>query len=334
MKRRDFLAGVTTALLPLPAFAETREKEVLAFYYGWYGTPARSGSYRHWQTPDLAHHLIADAPDYPVEGPYDSLDDAVIARHVAQAADSGITGLIASWWGQADQTDQQLIGLLAATAEPNLKVSAYIEQAATVETLIADILYIYHNYAGHSSWLKLDGKPVIFLFDRVLQILGLDGWAQARKQIESAAPGAIAFVGTANSLKEIQARRTYFDVVHIYSMQFEAAEKRWSPPLWRDAFYRDWVRAQSGSKATTATVLPGFDDSRLPDRAGKRPIVDRADGRAYGRLWRAAIRARPDWVLIVSFNEWHEASQIEPSLEYGERELATTKTMSAQFLAS
>lgn len=334
MKRRTLLAGLAILLSPLRALAEMPRKQVLAFYYGWYGTREKSASYSHWQAPNLTAQTIADAPDYPSSGPYDSLDERVIARHVAQAADSGITGLIASWWGQGDRTDQQLIKLLPLAAERNLTVTAYIEQAATIDALVSDILYIYQNYTRHSSWLKLAGKPVIFIFDRVLQTLGMEGWDAARRQIEIAAPDAIAFAGTANTVTEIEARKAHFDVLHIYSMQFEASEKRLSPPLWRDAFYNAWVKAQTGMEVTTATVLPGYDDSHLPDRLGRRPIVDRSEGRTYGRLWRAAMRARPDWILIVSFNEWHEASQIEPSIQYGDRELATTRVMSAQFLAS
>jgi len=31
-----------------------------------------------------------------------------------------------------------------------------------------------------------------------------------------------------------------------------------------------------------------------------------------------AIKADPDWVLITSWNEWHEGSEIEPSWEDGD----------------
>lgn len=332
MNRRDALLAAGAAALAGPAWAGTSRKQVLAFYYGWYGGPPRDRGWVHWQGVDTKAGTIANAPHYPASGPYDSLDPAVIARHVAQAADNGITGLIASWWGRTDRTNQQLMLLLKATARRKVSASAYIEQAASPAALADDIIYIYQHHMRKASWLKLGGKPVLFLFDRVIQTIGTDGWKAARALVEKRAPNAILFAGTANSLDEINARKPLFDVLHLYSLQFEAS-KHAGDDAWRQAFYSSWVKAQSGLKATTATVMPGFDDSRLPDR--DKPVTfDRGDGTPYARLWQAAIAAHPDWVLIVSFNEWHEGSEIEPSRQSGDRELLMTRGLSKIFQAS
>jgi hypothetical protein len=63
-------------------------------------------------------------------------------------------------------------------------------------------------------------------------------------------------------------------------------------------------------------VIPGFDDRRVrnPSFVVSR---DHGDGRTYDWFWAEALRTRPDWVLVTSFNEWHEGSEIEPSVEYG-----------------
>ena len=332
--RRNLLSALTAAtLLPFTAFAQTRpKKEVLVFYYGWYGTPARAGQNIHWLNPDTAHERIADAPNYPVGGPYDSLDPAVIARQMAQIKNAGITGLIVSWWGQTDRTNDQLRLVLDAAGAQGLKVTAYVEQVATTEGTAADTLYLYQTYTRQPAWLRLNNKPVIMYFDRLMQDIGLDGWQKAHALIEKQAPGKLSFVATANTLKEIKARKSSFDGLHIYSQQFEGAEIRFLPSLWRTKYYTDWVRAQSGAKVTTATILPGFDDRLQLDRKGKRPVIKRENGKPFRELWNAAIAANPDWILIVSFNEWHEASQIEPSTAFGMRELETCRQMSAKFL--
>lgn len=330
--RRHLLAAACALSWPWGASSQARvgalaepRREVLAFYYGWYGIAARSGQDIHWQGIDTAGKTIKDCPDYPENGPYDSLDPAVIKRQVQQAKDAGITGLIASWWGRKDRTDQQFPLLLDAA--DGLKLAPYIETASTPDGLAADIAYLVQTYGKHEAWLRLDGKPVIFVFDRIMQTLGIDGWTAAREKAKVDA----AFVGPANDILEINDRRHVFDALHIYSMQFPLSDAQTIDPPWCADFYKTWVDAQKGLKVTTATVMPGFDDHLLPDRTGKRPIVDRDNGRLFQKLWDAAIAAKPGWILVVSFNEWHEATQIEPSAQFGARELTTLKAMSARF---
>ena len=115
-------------LLPAAAHGQTRRKEVLAFYYGWCATQSRSDIVLHWppQSPIL---------DTPADGPYDSLDPAVIQRHAGQAKAAGLTGLVASWWGQGDRTDRQLPLLLDACHAQGLKVCAYVEQAGSADSV-------------------------------------------------------------------------------------------------------------------------------------------------------------------------------------------------------
>ena len=48
-------------------------------------------------------------------------------------------------------------------------------------------------------------------------------------------------------------------------------------------------------------------------------------------MWEQAINARPQWILITSFNEWHEGSEIEPSFEDGYFYLERTAYWSRRF---
>lgn len=330
--RRAFLAGLSAMCLPLSGWAQGRCKEVLAFYYGWYGASG-TGDYEHWEGLDTGARTLADSPHFPVTGPYDSLSSETITRHINQAKQAGLTGLIASWWGQDHRTNRQLPPLLEGAAAKGLRVTAYVESTDTVEALAADLVYLYRTYGDHPAWLKLDDKPVIMFFDRILQTLGMEGWLKAKALFEAEVGPSAAFVGTANSLEEIEQRRGAFEALHIYSAQFELTKWRLFPDQWRRRSLSEWVEAQRGMRVTTATIMPGFDDRHLPDRVRRRPpVVERGDGSLYKNLWLAAIAAKPDWVLIVSFNEWHEASEIEPSDQNGMRELETTRKMSAVFL--
>ena len=79
------------------------------------------------------------------------------------------------------------------------------------------------------------------------------------------------------------------------------------------------------------TIIPGYDDNKL-DREAPRPTTDRHSGETYKVLWEEAIAASPSWILITSWNEWHEGSEIEPSVENGNRALETTARWAPKFV--
>lgn len=70
-----------------------------------------------------------------------------------------------------------------------------------------------------------------------------------------------------------------------------------------------------------ATIAPGYDDTII-----RRPrlVVDRANGSYYMGAWEMVMVSKPQWVLVTSWNEWHEGSEIEPGLEFGDLYLNLT----------
>src|SRR5437868_5449046 len=84
--------------------AEPVPREVLAFYYPWYGE-AKDGHALHWNKVDPDKHEISDSTHYPLKGAYGSRDPAVIDWHIELAKSNGVTGFIASWWGQGTAED-------------------------------------------------------------------------------------------------------------------------------------------------------------------------------------------------------------------------------------
>jgi hypothetical protein len=91
------------------------------------------------------------------------------------------------------------------------------------------------------------------------------------------------------------------------------------------------IAAAGIGKISTVTVIPGYDDRTL-GLPSPRPVTDRWGGGVYEALWAAALVAAPDYVLITSWNEWHEGSEIEPSVEYGATILKATASFSRAFL--
>ncbi|MGD8240942.1 MAG: glycoside hydrolase family 99-like domain-containing protein, partial [Armatimonadota bacterium] len=93
--------------------------------------------------------------------------------------------------------------------------------------------------------------------------------------------------------------------------------------------YADAVEtADAYGRISSLTLIPGYDDTKIREPGLN---VRRHDGRLYEELWKLAIECDPHWVLITSWNEWHEGSEIEPSLEYGDRYIELTARFAKRF---
>jgi len=121
-----------------------------------------------------------------------------------------------------------------------------------------------------------------------------------------------------------------FDGIHTYNPVGVLEGKPLSaiqPTL--EAHYREAIQtAGELGRIACVTIIPAYDDTKI-----RTPGIrtDRFGGEAYRKGWDAVLSLNPDWVLITSFNEWHEGSEIEPSVEHGERELRTTAEYAPRF---
>ncbi|MGB7600913.1 MAG: glycoside hydrolase family 99-like domain-containing protein [Candidatus Sulfotelmatobacter sp.] len=309
-------------------------RQVLAFYYGWYGIPSLEGHWVHWNGVDEAAHRTSNTTGYPAVGPYDSHDPSTVAHQVEMAKVAGITGFIASWWGPGSFEDRGIPLLIAAAARRGLVVSAILEEipgddhVRKMQSAVQEIDYLLARYAGESAWLRAGGKPVIYVYGRALHALLPDEWREAISAVRRDNPGGVMLI--ADEFKPEYA--SVFDGASNYNVTTSTYNK--GPTqlrIWAHNTYPLMVESAGPGKISTLTVIPGFDDSEL-GRPPPRPITRRRGGETYRILWREAIAAQPDYILITSWNEWHEGTEIEPSVEYGTTYLSVTATLAHQFL--
>lgn len=341
-KFRKAAAGLAITLIGLAAFQRGTQghveglpsHQVLAFYYGWWGNPAVSGRWVHWKGVDPATERIENSRHFPAFGPYDSHDPAILDRQMALAQRAGITGFIASWWGQGSFEDRGMPLLLDAATKQGLAVSAYYEKvsgddaASRTKAAVADLDYLLSNYATHKAWLRAGRQPVVLVYGRALRQLLPAEWQAVIAQVRRDNPGGVALV--ADSLDP--ALVTAFDGVSTYNITGQTLHKTPSQIReWAHAAYPKMVAAAGPGKISTVTVIPGYDDSKL-GRPPPRPVTQRWGGETYRVLWQEAVAASPDYVLITSWNEWHEGSEIEPSVEYGSVMLNDTAVLAREFL--
>ena len=328
------LALFSALAFPSAVYGGRAPHQTLAFYYGWYGNPTTSGRWVHWDGVDPANERIKNSAHFPAWGAYDSHDPGLLDRQAGAARAAGITGFVASWWGQRGFEDQGIAPLLAAAGRHGLAVSAYYEKvegndgAARIKSAVADLDYLLKQYAHDKAWLRTDGKPVVFVYGRALKALSPPEWQEAIAEVRRDNPGGVALIADTLDPAYLAA----FDGASVYNITGQTQHK--TPPEIRAAAHAGFpklVAAAGPGKISTVTVIPGYDD-RETDRPAPRPVTDRWGGETYRVLWQEAIAARPDWVLLTSWNEWHEGSEIEPSVEYGSVMLEETAAMSRQFL--
>jgi len=333
MKKIFLLLG----LCLLTGCGEKKENLVLAFYYPWYGTPDISGEWRHWSegghNPDYGKGETRDTgtSHHPYPDVYDSSSEEVIERHLRTAERCGIDGLIVSWWGKGTFEDKVFKKMfeVAERKKFKIKLSVYYEEIPEkrIDGVVEDLYYL-SEFFERENFLKWNSRPVIFVYGRAI----IPGWSSPmvswKKAIDSFPEVIFSGDLTAYFLSSILIKafiKDGFSGIHIYN------------PLLDILFigdigslYGKFVgTGRSQNVIPALTVIPGYDDRNI---GRENPhFIDRKDGELYREFWEKALIAKPDWILITSFNEWHEGTEIEESYEFGDRYIKITEEFAGRF---
>ena len=283
-----------------PAAAAEPSKPVLAYYYGWWGS----------QTWNL--NQISDRPTEL----YESTSDDVMRRQIREAKGAGIDGFICTW----RYTCGRLVQLAEEIGGFNVAFSVDPVADGTLNSTEA----IVRNMAEMAGWtaspayLKWGGKPVFVFWNDTILPGGRGSKADWQSLRDQADPRRAQFWlggGVNFDLLDV------FDAIHFFDITWEtsqgAAMRSYSRKL------SEYNSSRGASKPFVATVMPGYDDSKL--RGPGHVIRDRQNGDYYRAGWETAKGYSAQAVIITSWNEWYEGSQIEPSVSYGNLYLDITR---------
>jgi hypothetical protein len=294
---------------PTDAFGE---RLVVAFYYAWFD----------WSTWQMG---LSDQPAQP----YASSDPAAIERHVLQAQQAGIDAFVQSWYGpqvENNQTETNFAALLDVSARHGFAAAVDFEVTSpffhSEADVVAALQHLLGVHARHPAYLRVGGRPVVFFWRQ--NLYPLDTWAAIRSQVDPDRTSIWIMEGV--DLDYLGP----FDGTHLYSVAWDpepgATLRRWGERI------HDWNAAHGSVKFWVATVMPGYND--LVTGRADAFVRDRANGAYYRDCWEGAIQSGADWVVITSFNEWLEGSQIEPSAGYGDLYLNLTRELGDLYRAS
>jgi hypothetical protein len=285
----------------------------LAFYYPWFHTGIfNSGTWAGIPT-----------------GAFDTSDPASETAMMAQAAGAGINGFIYSWNGKDSNDFDTLLQLAANRGDfsiaPYFELAAIQQQYGNNPDAIAAVAEAALQRASNPAFLHVGTRPVLFVFGTWAVTAQL--WAQVRSDFQTA--GVNPFI-----IGDRPDVSFGFDGVHEYdvnkfdantlvaNMQYLESTVQLLPQVDPSAPQRLWA----------ATVSPGT--NTVHNNPQNPTIRSRDNGARFSQSWADALAAKPDWVLITSWNEWFEATNVQPDTVNGQLALGQIATWSTQFRSS
>lgn len=329
-----------------------------AVYYLWYPRNFGMGYLRGRLTPK----------QLPVLGRYASDDPKVARQHIAWCSAHGIDFLAVDWW--PDRPDQNRAldkGLLAAPNIRDIKFCIFYETwqvgwtgglGATIfddkslAKISIDFERLAQKYFNHPSYLKIDGRPVVFLYlsrtfhgkfktaiaeiRRVIRdqgfepyIIGDEIFWKVVATKGAGEPGAKGYHPQATSEPQME-RIELFDAITSYNM-YEGGMGSHEGYGINSNYMKDAIAklrqyrklALGAGVGFVPSVLPGYND-RGVRRASRHYIIPRQwqkggprDGflkQSLKQVGFGLLDPALNMIMITSFNEWNEDTQIEPTI--------------------
>lgn len=246
--------------------------------------PIRAAFYYPWYPENWNQQGISPFSNYrPSGGYYDSGDPAVIARHIKAMRYGRIDAGIASWWGPGTPTDSRMPVLLSAAAGTGFKWAIYYETEAYVDSITpllqADLDYIRTHYASDPSYLRVDGRFVVFVYAGAS-----DGCEMADRWMAAGATDAYIVLKAFPGYGTCAAQP---DSWHQYSPTSAAVEL----------------------PGHSYTISPGFWSPGQPQWLTR-------DLARWQQNVRDMVASGERWQLITTFNEWNEGTSVESAAEW------------------
>jgi Glycosyl hydrolase family 99 len=349
------LVALSLFLLTVPKVSPAAPKAVMVYYMPWYSAKPYSGSWGwHWTMDHFNPDLVGASGErqiaswyYPLIGPYDSSNPAVLEYHVLLMKLAGVDGVIVDWYGSANFLDygtnnQATMKLFQFARKAGLKFSICYEDQ-TIQHMIDDhylavsdaifhaqqeMLYLQTNFFSDPGYFRLRGQPVLLNFGPQ-HFMANSNWVDVFSVL--ATTNQPAFFTEDNRLP---AGTGAFSWPPMWMSQAPGTGGVLSGAALK-GYLADFDQKAGAWPAFISSAFPRFHD--IYQRAGVRNywgyLGDRhgdtlRETLGHGMTNSSAI------VQIVTWNDFGEGSMVEPTEEYGFRDLGIVQDLRRQYLES
>ncbi len=271
--------------------AQERPIPVLAYYYIWFNATS-------WNRAKS---------DYPLVGRYSSDDVTVMRQQVALAKQSGLTGFIVSW-KDTPVLNRRLAALRKVAAAAGFKLGIVFEgrdfhgKPLPMKEVRGSFRYLAAHYAA---------DPVFHLFGKPL-VMWSGTWVYSRNQLASVTSVYGSALTIVASEKQVAAYEAVAGLFRGDSYYWSSVDPRHTPGYAKKLDEFSAAVHQRGG-LWIAPAAPGFDAKLV---GGTRHIARRG-GQTLRLEMNAAMDSSPDVIGLISWNEYSENSEVEPSRAYG-----------------
>lgn len=264
-------------------------KMMFTYYYIWYKPE------KWWSPPN-----DPSVTDTPTLGHYSSSEVAVIDQHIDQAKQAGLDGFIVSWGMYMGKDTLALVAERARLKNFKLGILGEWNGGMGTQQYLEEIKYLIDTYGNHQSFnWGPESKMVIVPFQTNHHTIGF--WKEVITTLND--DGSDAFF-IADWDEEPLITNEWLDLFDgMTSYRPDAHECDFI------SVDRQVLSDYPEPRIFMCPICPGFDDRHF---RGGEWYWDRSDGEYYQQEFNFAKNLDSDWIVVLTWNEWYENSQIEP----------------------
>ena len=269
----------------------------------------------------------------PLLGLYNSRDSIIISKHIDWATGHGIDLFLISWWGPMSPEDLTIKEhFLKNPLSGHIKFCILYESEGRFgaskngniyidpELLISDFKHMNQYFFNEPNYFKVNNHPVVFLYlSRDYSGNLTSVFSNIRSMFNAWILGDFAYWQTREEINQKIELLKLFDGISTYTWAInnEDLMKKGKFIYLVSQRYSMWKKLSEENNIIfiPGGIMPGFNDD---NKGGEYPNIDR-DVEFFRKFLLTGLNYidyQLKMLLITSFNEWIEDTQIEPSDDY------------------